>query len=74
MNIDKRFVCQKCGGTSHILTLNQDQLSEKALVERFKCRSCGYDIINDPERLDCLLRVTDCKQPTTIKQLDLLAD
>lgn len=69
MNIDKHFVCQKCSGTSSALPLNYHLLSEKVLAERFKCRSCGYDIINDPERLDCLTRITDRKQPTTIKQV-----
>lgn len=69
MNIDKRFVCQKCSGTSSILPLNYHLLSEEVLVERFKCRSCGYDIISDPEQLDNLIRVADRKQPTTTKQV-----
>jgi hypothetical protein len=66
MNIDKRFVCQKCGGTSSTLPLNHHLLSEEVLAKRFKCQSCDYDIINDPERLDCLVRVTDHKQPVNI--------
>lgn len=71
MNIDKRFVCQKCSGTSSIsiLPLNYHLLSEEVLTERFKCRSCGYDIVNDPERLDCLIRVTDRKQSITAKEV-----
>lgn len=69
MNIDKRFVCQKCSGTSSTLPLNYHLLSEEVLAKRFKCRSCGYNIINDPEQLDSLIRVTDRKQPVAIKEV-----
>jgi hypothetical protein len=53
MNIDKRFICQKCGGVSGTIPLNIDLMTQGQLNGRFKCKSCDYDILNDPDRLDC---------------------
>jgi hypothetical protein len=50
-SIDKRAVCPKCDGTSGIISRNANDEPQEWQVQHYRCRSCGYNILEDPENL-----------------------
>jgi MinD superfamily P-loop ATPase len=49
--IDKRAVCPKCDGTSGIISRNANDEPQEWQAQHYRCRSCGYNILEDPESL-----------------------